>query len=85
MDKGVMSVLVERFLMPFVATAPDQVILILILDSYRCHMMVSVVFKIQELGVEVKHIPGRCNSFASLSTLGLRSPFRTASSNSGRI
>jgi len=38
--------------------APDHVVPILILDMYRCHMMPSVVHMIQELSVEVQHIPG---------------------------
>ncbi len=53
---------VEEVLAPYVATAPEDIILLLILDSYQCHMMASVVYKIQELGVEVKHIPGGCTS-----------------------
>jgi hypothetical protein len=42
-----------------IAMAPEDVIPLQILDSYQCHMMASVVHKIQELGVGVKHIPGR--------------------------
>ncbi len=61
MDKHVMLAWVEEVLASYVTTAPDDIILHLILDRYQqCHMMASVVYKIQELGVEVKHIPGRC-------------------------
>ncbi len=42
-----------------IAMAPEDIILLQILDSYQCYMMASVFHKIQELGVEVKHIPGR--------------------------
>ena len=35
---------------------------VLILDMYQFHMMALVVQMIQELGVEVKHIPGGCTS-----------------------
>ena len=59
MDETVMSAWVETVLKQYVAMAPDRIIPIVILDMYRCHMMASVVQMIQELGVEVKHIPLR--------------------------
>ena len=49
-------------LKPYVATAPDHIVLIVILNMYQCHMMAWVVQMIQELGVEVKHILGGCTS-----------------------
>jgi hypothetical protein len=58
MDKQVMLAWVEELLAPYVVMAPKDIVLLLILYSYQCHMMASVVYKIQELGVEVKHIPG---------------------------
>jgi len=60
MDERVMLAWVDEVLKPYVADAPEYVIPILILDSYRCHMMALVLTKIQELGIEVKHIPGGC-------------------------
>jgi len=62
MDKTVMLAWVDQVLQPYGKTAPEDIIPILILDSYRCHMMALVVQKIQELGMEVKHIPGGCTS-----------------------
>jgi hypothetical protein len=56
-DELVMIALVEEVLALHVGTAPKDIIPLLILDSYQCHMMALVVHKIQELGVEVKHIP----------------------------
>jgi hypothetical protein len=44
---------VDNVLKPYVANAPNHIIPLLILDSYRCHMMASVVTRIQELGIEV--------------------------------
>jgi hypothetical protein len=43
MDEEFMLPWVGQVLGPFVATAPNGVIPILFLDSYRCHMMASVV------------------------------------------
>ena len=49
MDEAVMLKWVEDILEPYVSTAPDYIRPILFLDSYRCHMMASVVHKISEL------------------------------------
>jgi hypothetical protein len=77
MDEYVMLAWVEEVLAPYVATAPDDILPLLILDSYQCHMMASVVYKIQELGVEVKHIPGRCTSLCQPVDVGFNYPFKS--------
>ena len=46
MDEAVMLAWVDEVLATYVATAPDHVIPLLILDSYHCHMMGSIVQKI---------------------------------------
>jgi len=76
MDEGVMIDWVDEVLKPYVATAPEHVIPLLILDSYRCHMMGSVVQRIQELGVEVRHIPGGCTSLCQPVDVGFNKPFK---------
>jgi hypothetical protein len=60
MDEVCMIAWVNEVLAPYIAMAMDDVVPLLVLDSYQCHMMVLVVQMIQELGVELKHIPGRC-------------------------
>ena len=40
--------------------APENIDLLLVLDSYQCHMMILVVEAIKQLGVE--HNPGGCSS-----------------------
>jgi hypothetical protein len=62
MDEGVMIVWVDEILKPYVTNAPAHIMPLLILDSYRCHMMGLVVQRIQELGIKVRHIPGGCTS-----------------------
>jgi len=74
---------VNNVLAPYVATAPDHVVPILILNMYRCHMMPSVVQMIQELGVEVQNIPGGCTLSASLWMLALISHLRIGYDGSG--
>ena len=76
MDEDVMIAWVNEVLAPYVATAPDHVVPILILDMYRCHMMSSVVQMIQELGVEVQHIPGGCTSLCQPVDVGFNKPFK---------
>jgi transposase len=76
MDEEVMIAWVKDVLAPYVATAPDHVVPILILDKYRCHMMSSVVQMIQELGVEVQHIPGGCTSLCQPVDVSFNTPFK---------
>jgi hypothetical protein len=76
MDERVMISWVDDMLKPYVATAPNHVIPLLILDSYRCHMMGLVVTRIQELGIEVKHIPGGCTSLCQPVDVGFNKPFK---------
>ena len=76
MDERVMIAWVDEILKPYVADAPEDIIPLLILDSYRCHMMGSVVQRIQELGVEVRHIPGGCTSLCQPVDVGFNKPFK---------
>jgi hypothetical protein len=76
MDEEAMIVWVDQVLRPYIETAPAGILHILFLDSYRCHMMASVVGMIQDLGVEVKHIPGRCTSLCQPVDIGVNKPFK---------
>ena len=77
MDEPVMKQWVDVVLKLYVETAPDLIITLLILDSYHCHMMSSVMHYIQELGVEVQHIPGGCTSLCQPVNVGFNKPFKT--------
>jgi hypothetical protein len=77
MDERVMLLWAEKVLKPYVATAPEHVIPLLVLDSYRCHMMAPVVQAIQEMGVEVIHIPGGCTCLCQPVDIGFNKPFKT--------
>jgi hypothetical protein len=76
MDEAIMLVWVNEVLVPYVMTVLEHVVPLLILDSYRCHMMGSVVQRIQELGVEVQHIPGGCTSLCQPVGVGFNKPFK---------
>ncbi|KAI2509922.1 Pogo transposable element with KRAB domain [Fragilaria crotonensis] len=76
MDEEVMMMWVSKVLQPYIATAPEGIVPILFLDSYRCHMMASVVARIQDLGVEVEHIPGGCTPLCQPVDIGVNKPFK---------
>jgi hypothetical protein len=76
MDEAVMLAWVDGPLKAYVDTAPDGIVPLLVLDSYRCHMMASVVNRIQEMGVEVIHIPGGCTSLCQPVDVGFNKPFK---------
>ena len=76
MDERVMLMLVDMVLKPYVDTAPEDVVPILFLDSYHCHMMNSVANAIQDLLVQVKHILGGCTSLCQPVDIGINKPFK---------
>ena len=76
MDDRVMLMWVDMVLKPYVDTTPQNMVPLLFLDSYCCHMMNSVVNSIQDLGVEVEHIPGVCISLCQPVDIGISKPFK---------
>ena len=65
-------------LKPYVSAAPKNIVPLLILDSYKCHMIESIVTKITDLGVEVEHIPGGCTCLCQPVDVGINKPFKCA-------
>ena len=76
MDEAVMLQWVDKVLSPYINTQPVHVVLVLLLDLYRCHMMGTVVEKINDLGVEVHHIPGGCTGLCQPIDVGYNRPFK---------
>ena len=76
MDESVMHQWVDSVLKPYVATAPPDIVPLLFLDSYKCHLMSSVVTKIQDLGVKVNHIPDGCTGLTQPVDVGINKPFK---------
>lgn len=52
--------------------------LVLILDSYRVHMIGSVVNKLNQMGIEVIHIPGGCTYLCQPVDVGINKPLKAA-------
>ncbi len=76
MDHFEMIKWVHDVLAPYIKMAPDHVNPVLFLDSYHGHMMEEVVTLIQDLGVEVWHIPGGCTSLCHPIDIGFNKPFK---------
>jgi hypothetical protein len=76
MDETVMITWVADVLKPYLTDAPEDVTPLPILDSYRCHMMASVVQRIRELGIKVRHIPGGCSSLCQPVDVRFNKPFK---------
>ena len=58
------------------ASKPSGVEPILLLDSYRCHLMASVVTPVETLGIKVEHIPGGCTGLVQPVDVGVGKPLK---------
>jgi hypothetical protein len=67
---------VEEVVKPWAESAPDGIVPYLLLDSYKCHLMKSVVDAIQDLGIEVEHVPGGCTGLAQPVDVGINKPLK---------
>ena len=77
MDEWCMMLWFDQILGPYlmVNPLPPGIQPVILLDAYPCHMMVSVVTKISELGIKVIHIPGRSTGLCQLLNVGVNKPF----------
>jgi hypothetical protein len=66
---------VDEVLAPYMDQAPNNLVPLLVLNSYQCHMIVSVVQRINQLSVKVKHIPRGCTSLCQPINFGFNKPF----------
>ena len=85
MDERVMIEWVENILKSFIEMAPENVVPLLVFDSYWCHMMTSVVEAIQQHGVEVEHIPDVCTSLCQPVDVGINKALKTLLCKNGKI
>ena len=76
MDERVMLMWAEKVHKPYVESAPEGIVPLLLLDSFHFHVMASVVNEIQELGVEVEHIPGGCKYLCQPVDIGINKPYK---------
>lgn len=76
MDETVMLMWVDKVLKPWVKDCPPGIVPLLLLDHYKCHLMASVVNAIQDLGIEVDHIPGGCTGLVQPVDVGVNKPYK---------
>jgi hypothetical protein len=81
MNEVLLLLWVEKILKPWAEQAPEGVVPLLLLDSYKCHIMASVVDKIHALGVQVEHIPGGCTGLAQPVDVGIGKPLKNRMRN----
>ena len=77
MDERVMHLCIDKILKPHIDQAPPGIVPLLLLDPYHCHMMQSTVNAIEDLGVEVEHIPGGCTSLCQPVDVNVNKPFKS--------
>ena len=76
MDEVMMHKWIDLVLIPWKNSRDPGVIPVLILDTYRVHMMGSVVNCIQSLGIEVQHIPAGCTYLCQPVVVGIYCPIK---------
>ena len=76
MDEAMMLQWVKEVLEPWSKNVPDGIMPYLLLDSYKCHLMSSVVHAIQDLRIEVDHIPGGCTGLVQPLDMCVNSPLK---------
>ena len=76
MDKACILQWMNDALKPYVAFAALGIIPGLLLDSYRYHMMSSDVEAINDIGVNVEHIPEGCTGLCQHVDVGSKTFFK---------
>jgi len=79
MDECCMLIWVDEVFCAYLVAnpPPEGVQTILLLDSYRCHMMASVVSRIEAMGVHVIHIAGGCTGLTQPLDVGINRSFKS--------
>ena len=81
MDKAMMMKWIDVCLKLWKNTLPPMVVPLLVLDSFRIHMMGPVVETIQRLGIEVQYIPGECTYLCQPIDVGVNRSLKKAVEN----
>ena len=76
MDEMMMHIWIDKVLIPRKQSKDPNVVPLSVLDSYRVHMMGTIVNRIQQLGIEVHHIPGGCTYLCQPVDVGANHPIK---------
>jgi hypothetical protein len=74
--KSILLIWIDDVLKPHIETKPDGVDPLLFPYSFRFQVMASVVNKIQDLGVQLVHIPAGLTSIGQPIDAGIRKPLK---------
>lgn len=75
-DEANMLQWIELCLAPYVADKPEGVPCILFLDQFSAHQTDAVKARLEELGVELRLIPGGCTWLVQPIDVGIGKPFK---------
>ncbi len=76
-DEEIMLEWVEMVLKPYLLGAPRYIVpFLILLDSFKVHMLGSAVKAIQALGAEVEFIPPGCTGLVQTMDVGFNKPFK---------
>jgi hypothetical protein len=67
---------IDEVLAPYVASVPKRIVPLLLLDQYKCHLMASIVNRIEALGVQVEHIPSGYTGLVQPVDVGIGKPLK---------
>jgi hypothetical protein len=67
---------IDEVLAPYVKNVPKGIVPLLLLDQYKCHLMASIVNRIEALGVQVEHIPSGCTGLVQPVDVGIGKPLK---------
>ena len=85
MDECLILEWVDKLLKPWAKESPEEIVCpLLILDLYHCHMTTLVHNTINELGVDLVHIPGGCTPLCQPVDVGVNKPSRAGCRTNGR-
>jgi hypothetical protein len=73
MDEHCILVWVNKIFGPYLVANPllEGMQPVLLLNSYRCHMMALVMLRIEAMGVHIIHIPGGCMGLTQPLDVGI--------------
>jgi hypothetical protein len=77
MDERVMKMWIRLVLRPYVENATAKIQPVLLLDSYCCHMMATIVQDIEDSGVKIINIPGGCTGLCQPVDIGIGKPLKS--------
>ena len=81
MDTEVTNLWIWEVLQPYLAEAPPRIHPVILLDSYRCHVMPEVVQAIENMGCQVEHIPPGCTPLCQPIDIGVCKPLKDCLQN----